>query len=230
LQEKKSSTIVETQKMLIEGRGIAQTWSWFIYMKRVKRNSLGFLPAIRKQRPRLRKAAPQRTRINVTPHTLSVSMSGFSGRFHTSPLQEYAVSLQSVPTEGMCLDLRPGEKLKFILQEHQETPSSHSSKVKMVEISNPLAVTPDSQVSRHSPQIALSADQEAYSGEESQSEDMRRVYQKAREVFEFEDITEKWLHTPHSVLGGQSPLARVRSGEVKSVLDILGRMEFGVYY
>lgn len=57
-----------------------------------------------------------------------------------------------------------------------------------------------------------------------------RTYQRAVEVFESEDTAHKWLKTPLNVLGNQTPLQAVsnRFG-AELVLDLLGRIEHGVY-
>lgn len=57
-----------------------------------------------------------------------------------------------------------------------------------------------------------------------------RTYQRAVEVFESEDTAHKWLKTSLPVLGNQTPLQAVsnRFG-AELVLDLLGRMEHGVY-
>lgn len=57
-----------------------------------------------------------------------------------------------------------------------------------------------------------------------------RTYQRALEVFESEDMAHKWLKTSLPVLGHQTPLQAVsnRFG-AELVLDLLGRIEHGVY-
>lgn len=57
-----------------------------------------------------------------------------------------------------------------------------------------------------------------------------RTYQRAVEVFESEDTAHKWLKTSLPVLGNQTPLQAVsnRFG-AELVLDLLGRIEHGVY-
>ncbi|MDO4506768.1 MAG: DUF2384 domain-containing protein [Spirochaetales bacterium] len=57
-----------------------------------------------------------------------------------------------------------------------------------------------------------------------------RTYQRATEVFESEEVAHKWLKTPLKVLNDQSPLQAVsdRFG-AELVLDLLGRIEHGVY-
>lgn len=57
-----------------------------------------------------------------------------------------------------------------------------------------------------------------------------RTYQRAVEVFESEDMAHKWLKTSLPVLGNQTPLQAVsnRFG-AELVLDLLGRIEHGVY-
>lgn len=57
-----------------------------------------------------------------------------------------------------------------------------------------------------------------------------RTYQRAVEVFESEDTAHKWLKTSLPVLGNQTPLQAVsnRFG-AELVLDLLGRIEHGIY-
>jgi len=57
-----------------------------------------------------------------------------------------------------------------------------------------------------------------------------RTYNKAIEVFESEELAHKWLKTPLVALSGKTPLEAVsnRFG-AEFVLDILGRIETGVY-
>ena len=57
-----------------------------------------------------------------------------------------------------------------------------------------------------------------------------RTYQRAVEVFESEDTAHKWLKTSLPVLGNKTPLQAVsnRFG-AELVLDLLGRIEHGVY-
>lgn len=57
-----------------------------------------------------------------------------------------------------------------------------------------------------------------------------RTFQRAVEVFESEDMAHKWLKTSLPVLGNQTPLQAVsnRFG-AELVLDLLGRIEHGVY-
>lgn len=57
-----------------------------------------------------------------------------------------------------------------------------------------------------------------------------RTYYRALEVFESEDTAHKWLKTPLAVLNNKTPLEAVsnRFG-AELVLDILGRIEYGVY-
>lgn len=57
-----------------------------------------------------------------------------------------------------------------------------------------------------------------------------RTYQRAVEVFESEETAHKWLKTPVSYLENKTPLEAMsnRFG-AEMVLDILGRIEHGVY-
>lgn len=57
-----------------------------------------------------------------------------------------------------------------------------------------------------------------------------RTYQRAVEVFESEDTAHKWLKTSLPVLGNQTPLqATSNRFGAELVLDLLGRIEHGVY-
>lgn len=57
-----------------------------------------------------------------------------------------------------------------------------------------------------------------------------RTYERALEVFESEELAHSWLKTPLKVLDDKSPLQAVsnRFG-AELVLDLLGRIEHGVY-
>lgn len=57
-----------------------------------------------------------------------------------------------------------------------------------------------------------------------------RTYARAVEVFDSEDLAHKWLKTPLAALDGLTPLQAVsnRFG-AELVLDMLGRIEHGVY-
>lgn len=57
-----------------------------------------------------------------------------------------------------------------------------------------------------------------------------RTYERALQVFEDEDVAHKWLKTKLNVLGDKTPLEAVsdRFG-AELVLDILGRIEHGVF-
>lgn len=57
-----------------------------------------------------------------------------------------------------------------------------------------------------------------------------KVYQKAIEIFGSEEKSEKWLNTSNTALGGITPVQAMSSvSGVESVMDILGRIEYGVY-
>ncbi len=57
-----------------------------------------------------------------------------------------------------------------------------------------------------------------------------RTYERALQVFEDEEVAHKWLKTKLNVLGDKTPLEAVsdRFG-AELVLDILGRIEHGVF-
>lgn len=59
---------------------------------------------------------------------------------------------------------------------------------------------------------------------------INRTYYRAIEVFESEETAHKWLKTPLQILENKTPLEAVsnRFG-AELVLDILGRIETGVY-
>lgn len=57
-----------------------------------------------------------------------------------------------------------------------------------------------------------------------------KAYQKAIEIFGSEEKSEKWLNTSNTALGGITPVQAMSSTSgVESVMDILGRIEYGVY-
>ena len=59
---------------------------------------------------------------------------------------------------------------------------------------------------------------------------LMRAYQKATEIFGEEKKAVKWLKTPNTVLGGISPVQALNSRfGAEEVMDILGRIEYGVY-
>ena len=55
------------------------------------------------------------------------------------------------------------------------------------------------------------------------------VYTKATEVFGNAETASYWLLSPHTALGGETPLSLLEGGKTEKVLDALGRIEYGVY-
>lgn len=59
---------------------------------------------------------------------------------------------------------------------------------------------------------------------------LMRAHQKATEVFGSEDASVTWLKKPNVVLGGISPVQALQSRfGAEEVMDMLGRIEYGVY-
>ncbi|MCR4952554.1 MAG: DUF2384 domain-containing protein [Treponema sp.] len=59
---------------------------------------------------------------------------------------------------------------------------------------------------------------------------LMRAYSKATEIFGSEEKAVKWLKTQNNVLGGITPVQAMSSRfGAEEVMDILGRMEYGVY-
>lgn len=59
---------------------------------------------------------------------------------------------------------------------------------------------------------------------------LMRAYSKATEIFGSEEMAVRWLKASNSVLGGISPVQAMSSRfGAEEVMDILGRMEYGVY-
>lgn len=57
-----------------------------------------------------------------------------------------------------------------------------------------------------------------------------QVYSRAVEVFGSEETAHEWLKTPLQALEGKTPLQSVSNRfEAQFVMDILGRIEYGVY-
>lgn len=56
------------------------------------------------------------------------------------------------------------------------------------------------------------------------------VLDRARRVFGDADRANRWMKRPHPELDGECPLDLLRSGSgAEAVLDLLGRIEHGVY-
>lgn len=61
-------------------------------------------------------------------------------------------------------------------------------------------------------------------------ERFNRIYQQARELFEDETETQRWLSTPKVGLGGETPLkALATDAKAKKVEEILYRAEYGMF-
>ena len=59
---------------------------------------------------------------------------------------------------------------------------------------------------------------------------LMRAYKRATEIFGSEENAVKWLKTTNSVLGGITPVQALSSRfGAEEVMDILGRIEYGVY-
>jgi len=57
---------------------------------------------------------------------------------------------------------------------------------------------------------------------------LAEIREKARRLFKGKEA-EAWLRTPNPLLGGQSPLERLRApGGLEAVRDLLGRIEWGL--
>ncbi len=57
---------------------------------------------------------------------------------------------------------------------------------------------------------------------------LAEIREKARRLFKGKE-TEAWLRTPNPVLGGRTPLERLRApGGLEEVRDLLGRIEWGI--
>ena len=57
---------------------------------------------------------------------------------------------------------------------------------------------------------------------------LHEIREKARRLFKGKEA-EAWLRTPNPVLGGRSPLERLRApGGLEEIRDILGRIEWGI--
>ena len=59
---------------------------------------------------------------------------------------------------------------------------------------------------------------------------LMRAYEKAKEIFGSQENAVKWLKSPNSVLGGITPVQAMSSRfGAEEVMDILGRIEYGVF-
>lgn len=57
---------------------------------------------------------------------------------------------------------------------------------------------------------------------------LAEIREKSRSLFKGKEA-EAWLRTPNPVLGGRSPLERLRApGGLEEVRDLLGRIEWGI--
>ncbi len=55
------------------------------------------------------------------------------------------------------------------------------------------------------------------------------VYSRTIEVFNNGEKASYWLLSQNTGLGGVTPLSLIEVGKTKDVLDVLGRIEYGVY-
>jgi putative toxin-antitoxin system antitoxin component (TIGR02293 family) len=59
---------------------------------------------------------------------------------------------------------------------------------------------------------------------------MAEIVDRAIKVFNNESVAKNWLRTPNSYLGDLIPLNMLESAEgIEHVLDMLGRIDYGVY-
>jgi putative toxin-antitoxin system antitoxin component (TIGR02293 family) len=56
-----------------------------------------------------------------------------------------------------------------------------------------------------------------------------QIYQRAAEVMESPEAVRLWLETPNYGLGIRRPIDLIDSGEGGQVLDLLGRIQHGVF-
>ena len=76
----------------------------------------------------------------------------------------------------------------------------------------------------------LKPDQNIPSQAEEVTISLMRAHEKATEIFGSEESAVKWLKTPNSALGDITPVQALSSRfGAEEVMDILGRIEFGVY-
>ena len=64
--------------------------------------------------------------------------------------------------------------------------------------------------------------------EELSQEKFHKVFTRALEVFEEEDIVVEWLFEGRTIFGNKSPHQLVLDGREDEVLRILGRIEHGI--
>ncbi len=59
---------------------------------------------------------------------------------------------------------------------------------------------------------------------------LMRAYEKAKDIFGSQETAVKWLKSPNTVLGGITPVQAISSRfGAEEVMDILGRIEYGVF-
>ena len=59
---------------------------------------------------------------------------------------------------------------------------------------------------------------------------LMRAFEKAKEIFGSQENAVKWLKSPNNVLGGITPVQAMSSRfGAEEVMDILGRIEYGVF-
>ena len=59
---------------------------------------------------------------------------------------------------------------------------------------------------------------------------LMRAYEKAKDIFGSQETAVKWLKSPNNVLGGITPVQAMSSRfGAEEVMDILGRIEYGVF-
>ena len=56
------------------------------------------------------------------------------------------------------------------------------------------------------------------------------IIDEVRELFSVVDRSpDRWLRTPHEMLGGETPLALIRGGRESEVRDLLAAIRFGAF-
>lgn len=55
------------------------------------------------------------------------------------------------------------------------------------------------------------------------------LFERAIQVFDEEQLAAMWFGDPIRALGGASPLEAIARGKRKAFLEILGRIEHGIY-
>lgn len=74
---------------------------------------------------------------------------------------------------------------------------------------------PDQNIPQHAAEVTIS---------------LMRAYEKAKEIFGSQENAVKWLKSPNNVLGGITPVQTMSSRfGAEEVMDILGRIEYGVF-